>query len=158
MLRKLVTVERNEFTPPAGVEDHGGANGMPTPYVECTADEYAHVMGIYGPQFTEYRQVRLAEVRDGMVEVRIAWIHDRGYAVVFPKEWRTTTAEEREQGAYTLTYKDGFRYFRVGCEHDYVGLSAAQCEEYGISARPGRCYHVIRCKKCGSWNAYDSSD
>jgi uncharacterized protein with PIN domain len=51
---------------------------------------------------------------------------------------------------------DKVRYFRVGCNHQYVECSHERVKEKGIR-HFGNCWHVTECTKCGHIYSYDSS-
>lgn len=49
------------------------------------------------------------------------------------------------------------RYFKFAkCYHEYTELTVEEARKEGVE-HFGMCYHVCKCKKCGSLHSYDSS-
>lgn len=137
---------------PDGVTELGHFNEMPKPWREATVNEYAHMRGCYSPQYFESRNA--LEVIDGVTigSITIEWFHNCGFAVRMPNKWH---CDSNEPGG--IAYDEPIRYFKIGCDHENVELSQAECRERGIQ-HMGRCWHVVECTKCGHVEAYDSSD
>lgn len=49
------------------------------------------------------------------------------------------------------------RYFAFGCNHSYRNPTEEEIQS-GKAPRPGMCFHVSVCNKCGTVNTVDSSD
>lgn len=55
-----------------------------------------------------------------------------------------------------FTYGYARRYYRIGCQHNWIELSQQESKAQGIS-HYGNCFHVRVCTNCGEVNSYDSS-
>jgi hypothetical protein len=118
-----------------------GYNNVPVNMTEITEKEF-----VQSPFFTysfskyEHRQA-IFDVGKGAQyqDIKIFWLHDgSGYCMI-------------------TDFWDGkLRYFRCGCNHSWVELTASDCRERNIS-HYGNCYHVYECSDCGYVKADDSS-
>jgi len=122
----------------------GDFNDAPEGWRELTEEQFAKShFWISNPTHYEFRQI--CRWSDGtpwdgpMVSVNLFHMRDKtGY------------------GMSSSHWAGKIRYFQFGCDHDYKGLSQAECRKRDIY-HAGHCYHVSECKKCGNVNSVDSS-
>jgi len=148
MMWELVPME--EWFQPVWVDDIGDYNRMPRPYEQCSSDEYYQHAGTYHPQYVESRQVLDLVQNETFNNVTIEWYNDRAYVIRYPIEWHLDKNNK-------MVYDEPVRFYRVGCQHDYVELNSEECRSINV-VHFGRCYHVERCSKCGKVRQFDSSD
>lgn len=116
-------------------------NVEPIGFREITEKEFAQSQFFqYTPDYMESRQIYDSKLSDKAFTVEIFWFQDK-----------TGLALSRD-------YWEGkMRYFACGCDHNYKELSQKECQKAGI-AHEGRCWHVLKCKKCKHIYSVDSSD
>ena len=127
----------------------GKYNDFPPNIQEITEGEFAQSMFFsYDPTMTEYRQV----VRRKSGEPDPVKLCANSGLKLFYFHDNTGIAMCHDYYAKKVHY---FKFFL--CEHTYIELSHAQATAEG-HYHGGRCYHVLKCSKCGLVTAHDSSD
>lgn len=154
--------------PSIGITNWDANRGIPEPHRQITAEDFLGRIcddsyGLYG---TAYRTVRDEDGRT--LTCKLYWFRDFGLALVYHtvfEDWRTKAYPPPRVGHTRLVntgprdcYQHDARFYLLGCQHEYREISAARCEELGLSARPGGTFHVAYCEKCGAVHSYDSSD
>jgi len=132
MLTEVGKMEKPEW-----IDDLGTYNTFPQPCVLSTERDFQARFSCYSPEYIEFRQVYIAE--EGYCDDHIFWFHNTGFMMVHP------------------TSKFPTRYFRIGCQHVWKGLTEKQMRDLNIGPL-GRCEHVQICNKCGTVYRTDSSD
>jgi hypothetical protein len=125
-------------------EKYGGYNSKPPNWKEITEERFAHCdFFTYAFTKVEYRQFQDPENNSGykgFISVQLFYMPaGHGYGIISDRKNKRV------------------RYFRFGCEHEYVGLDPEECRRQGIP-HYGRSYSVAKCKKCGHIYTCDSSD
>lgn len=133
-----------------------GAQVIPSPYQELTFYEYI----LLGPCGHESEGLRFYDGLNmpgetqwlGGLSCHVQFYHT--YGLVMTHIYTSNLGDvDLELGRGTVVRKDKYgsyviRYFRIGCDHRWIGVS----EESHM------CYHVSKCSKCGMKRAIDSSD
>lgn len=148
-MQKLIHVEEKEVALPLGLS-LGHPNDMPTPFRECSTDEYWHRHSI--PQAMLYRQIYLkgwATVRSVYIEV----YSDYCLAVAAPANWQVP--RPKKEGDYDIHWTEPPLYYYLGCDHKFVELSSEESLKRGIR-HSGACFHVHECTMCKAIRAVDS--
>lgn len=122
----------------------GGYNDPPPNFREVTAEEISRSdFFTYTPKFYFYRQIdpkRLPWNEKYFLSVHFYGMSDgTGYGIA--SDWHGRKV----------------RWFRYGCEHNYVEKGTDWCKEHEI-VHFGHCYHVYECSECKHVKAEDSSD
>ena len=144
----------SEKIAPKYVTDVGRYNTLPKPIRESSIHEFLHTYAHETP-LEESRQI-MGEDKDYLkgkgtyIPVKVLWFENCAFVVTMPKDWG-----QNEQGG--IIYNDLPRYYKVGCDHEFVALNVKEAAEIGVT-HFGRCYHVEKCQKCGLVTEYESSD
>lgn len=119
--------------------EYGGYNDAPPNFKEITEKEFAQShFFTYSPEATNTRQITDFEGETQMLPVTLFFFFD-GSGVGMSSNYKKV------------------RYFKFDlCEHDYEELSYIKAKELGLMHH-GMCWHVLKCKKCGFVQSYDSS-
>lgn len=128
-------------------EDLGRYNDMPPNAKEISREEFERKLyhGSYSPDRIKFKQVYESKSFGApCMNMRLFIYHDGTGVAVGSK--------------YLGGDKYEARFFKFAkCEHEMGEISAAEARAAGIY-HGGRCYHVLKCTKCGYVSAYDSSD
>jgi len=123
------------------VKHYGGYNDSPPNFKEITEKEFAQShFFTYDPEATDYRQITDMPNEKTTLAVKLFFFHD-GSGVGMSSDY----------------WEGKVRYFSFDlCEHEYEELTAEMARELGLMHH-GMCWHVIKCRKCGHTQSYDSS-
>lgn len=155
---------------PRGVDYHAENHSLlPEPYERISLETF--LIGMWGtwwfPRYKERRGVKMPHLDYGM-QAFIYWWNDHGIAVLhqsfihierFAEHLKNKTRREPASLAFQSPYgKDAheLEFYRIGCDHEYEGVSAEDCPKFGITS-PNHIFDAIRCPKCGSIFVYDDN-
>ena len=153
-MQKLVYYDGMPDMP--GLEDLGDYNHMPTPWREISPDEFWYRWDRYVTSYEETRQVWNFPGQPSFLSLHIFWYHDFGLGIAQPMKWRCR--RRNEDKPYGIVYEERPRFFRFGCDHEWMEYGPEYADEHGLPYTSGRCFHNNVCKECGALNCYDSSD
>ena len=127
------------------ITDKGDWNTLPKPNKPVPLGVFWYTFANWSPEDVEYRQIDHA---GKMAGTKIFWFDGYAFALVFAGGWQNINGD--------LIY-DNPLCFKIGCEHDYMELTVAECRTRGME-HWGSHWHSLECRTCGHQQAHDSSD